>query len=105
VVALCRPEDREFVLAAAHQALDTARATGLAVDPVALRERAADESEWRDVWKQFFRATRVGRRFTVRPSWDPGPAPPGESRAEPAGFAGSGAPREGLGTLPGFPFK
>ena len=90
VVALCQPEDREFVLAAAHHALDTARATGLAVDPVAVRERAADESEWRDVWKQFFRATRVGRRFTVRPSWDPGPAPPGESRA-------------GLGTLPGVP--
>jgi ribosomal protein L11 methyltransferase len=78
VVALCKPEDREFLLAAAHQALDTARATGLAVDPVAVRERAADESEWRDVWKQFFRATRVGRHFTVRPSWDPGRAPPGE---------------------------
>jgi ribosomal protein L11 methyltransferase len=78
VVALCKPEDRTFVLAAAHQALDLARAIGLTVDPVVVRERAADEDEWRDIWKQFFRATRVGRRFTVRPSWDPGPAPPGE---------------------------
>ena len=78
VVALCRPEDREFLLAAAHEALDTARASGLLVDPVTVRERATDESEWRDVWKQFFRATRIGRRFTVRPSWDPGQAPPGE---------------------------
>jgi ribosomal protein L11 methyltransferase len=78
VIALCRPEDREFVLASAHEALATARASGLPVDPVAVRERQADESEWRDVWKQFFRATRVGRRFTVRPSWDPGPAPAGE---------------------------
>src|ERR1019366_4128638 len=54
------------------------RGSGLPVDPVTVRERQADESEWRDVWKQFFRATRVGRRFTVRPSWDPGPAPVGE---------------------------
>lgn len=78
VIALCKPEDREFVLASAHEALATARESGLPVDPVAVRERQADESEWRDVWKQFFRATRVGRRFTVRPSWDPGPAPAGE---------------------------
>jgi ribosomal protein L11 methyltransferase len=78
VIALCKPEDRAFVLASADEALATARESGLAVDPVTVRERQADESEWRDVWKQFFRATRVGRRFTVRPSWDPGPAPVGE---------------------------
>ena len=66
------------MLASAHEALATARDSGLVVDPVTVRERQADESEWRDVWKQFFRATRVGRRFTVRPSWDPGPAPKGE---------------------------
>jgi ribosomal protein L11 methyltransferase len=66
------------LLASAHEALSTARAGGLVVDPVAIRERQADEGEWRDVWKQFFRATRVGRRFTVRPSWDPGSAPAGE---------------------------
>jgi ribosomal protein L11 methyltransferase len=78
VVALCQPEDREVLLAAAHMVLGTARGAGLAVDPVAIRERHADDSEWRDVWKQFFRATRVGRRFTVRPSWDPGPPDDGE---------------------------
>jgi ribosomal protein L11 methyltransferase len=78
VIALCKPEDREFLLASAHEALATARESGLPVDPVIVRERQADESEWRDVWKQFFRATRVGRRFTVRPSWDPGSAPAGE---------------------------
>jgi ribosomal protein L11 methyltransferase len=78
VVCLCSPEHRERVLAAAHESLANTRDCGLPVDPVAIRERAADESEWRDVWKQFFKATRVGRRFTVRPSWDPGPAPPGE---------------------------
>ena len=78
VIALCKPEDRTFVLASADEALATARTSGLQVDPVTVRERQADESEWRDVWKQFFRATRVGRRFTVRPSWDPGPAPVGE---------------------------
>jgi ribosomal protein L11 methyltransferase len=78
VIVLCKPADHAYVIAAAHDALDTARAAGVSVDPVAVRERATDESEWRDVWKQFFRATRIGHRFMVRPSWDPGPAPPGE---------------------------
>src|SRR5260370_32794169 len=49
-----------------------ARAAGLRVDPVSVRRREAHEEEWRDVWKQYFRATRVGRTFIVRPSWDPG---------------------------------
>ncbi len=74
MVCLCKPEDRDSVLAAAQAALATAQTAGVAADPVSIRERATDESEWRDVWKQFFRATPVGRRFTVRPSWDPGPA-------------------------------
>jgi ribosomal protein L11 methyltransferase len=71
VIALCKPEDRQFVLSTVHEVLATARDGGLTVDPVVIRERDADESEWRDVWKQFFRATRIGRRFCVRPSWDP----------------------------------
>jgi ribosomal protein L11 methyltransferase len=78
VIALCPPEQRDRLLEGVHQVLARARAAGMPVDPVVVRERAADESEWRDVWKQFFRATRIGRRFTVRPSWDPGQAPPGE---------------------------
>jgi ribosomal protein L11 methyltransferase len=91
VIALCKPEDREFVLSTVDDVLSTARATGLAVDPVVLRERNADESEWRDVWKQFFRATRIGRRFVVRPSWDPG-------RPEPADFIIDIDPGRAFGT-------
>jgi ribosomal protein L11 methyltransferase len=78
VVALCSPDDRGQVLAAAQDGLDNAKADGIDVDPVCIRERLADETEWRDIWKQFFRATRVSPRFTVRPSWDPGDAPEGE---------------------------
>lgn len=78
VVALCRPNDAEALLQAVDEALAVARASGAGVDPVQIRRRLAHEDEWRDVWKQFFRATRVGRRFTVRPSWDPGAAAPGE---------------------------
>jgi ribosomal protein L11 methyltransferase len=72
VVALCPPEQVTELLAAADETLATARAAGSAVDPVTIRQRAAHEDEWRDVWKQFFRATRIGRRFVVRPSWDAG---------------------------------
>lgn len=32
--------------------------------------------EWKERWKEFFKPTRVGRRFVVRPSWEPfEPAP------------------------------
>ena len=78
VVALVPPADADALMEEVHRALDLARAAGTTVDPVTIRLREAHEEEWRDVWKQFFRATRVGRRFVVRPSWDPGPAPPGE---------------------------
>jgi ribosomal protein L11 methyltransferase len=45
-----------------------------ALDPVAAGASLAvaellDES-WRDAWKRFFRAQRLGRRFLLRPSWD-----------------------------------
>ena len=36
-----------------------------------------DES-WRDAWKRFFRAQRLGRRFLLRPSWDQVAAGPGD---------------------------
>lgn len=72
VVALCTPEAQDDVLAAAEEVLGFAREAGTAVDPVAVRTRSAHEEEWRDVWKQFFRSTRIGQRFVVRPSWDQG---------------------------------
>jgi ribosomal protein L11 methyltransferase len=70
VVALCQPEELDDVLATTEAVLATARAAGTEVDPVAIRQRHAHEDEWRDVWKQFFRTTRIGARFIVRPSWD-----------------------------------
>lgn len=78
VVALCPPAEVEGVLSEAESCLSVARASGMSVDPVVIRQRAAHEDEWRDVWKQFFRATRIGRRFIVRPSWDPGQVQDGE---------------------------
>ena len=76
VVALCRPEQLDETLALLDEVLATARAAGGEVDPVTIRRRPAHEDEWRDVWKQFFRTTAIGRRFVVQPSWDPAPAPP-----------------------------
>lgn len=74
VVAMCAPATVDDVLAAVNEALALARAAGTAVDPVTVRRRDADEGEWRDKWKRFFRTTCIGRRFVVHPSWDPTPA-------------------------------
>lgn len=72
VIAHVAPEDREQLMDAIAETATHARAAGVKIDPIVFRERSAHEDEWRDVWKQFFRATRVGRTFVVRPSWDPG---------------------------------
>jgi ribosomal protein L11 methyltransferase len=72
IVTQCAPADASEVLATVEETLSLARASGLVVDPVTVRRREAHEDEWRDVWKKYFRATRVGRTFIVRPSWDPG---------------------------------
>jgi len=72
VVTQCAPADADAVVAAALETCARARASGLPVDPVDVRRREAHETEWRDVWKKYFRATRVGKTFIVRPSWDPG---------------------------------
>jgi ribosomal protein L11 methyltransferase len=70
VVALCLPERMGELLAAIEDVCARARAAGLTVDPVEVRHRDAHEDEWRDVWKKYFRAIRVGETFIVRPSWD-----------------------------------
>jgi ribosomal protein L11 methyltransferase len=72
IVAQCAPGDAAAVLTAVEETCARAREAGLRVDPVNVRQREAHEDEWRDIWKKYFRATRVGRTFIVRPSWDPG---------------------------------
>jgi ribosomal protein L11 methyltransferase len=78
IVTQVAPADADAVLAAALETCARARDAGLPVDPVTVRRREAHEDEWRDVWKQYFRATRVGRTFIVRPSWDPGAVADGD---------------------------
>ncbi len=78
IVAQCRPEAEAEVLAEVEASLGRLRSAGVATEPFSLRRREADEDEWRDVWKRYFRATRVGRTLLVRPSWDLQPAGPGD---------------------------
>ncbi len=78
IVAQCRPEAEAEVLAEVEAAAARMKEAGVAVEPLAVRRREAHEDEWRDVWKQYFRATRVGRSFLIRPSWDLKPAAEGD---------------------------
>src|SRR5262245_42311543 len=78
IVAQCAPEAEAEVLAEIEAAAGRMKEAGVAVDPLSVRSRQAHEDEWRDVWKQYFRATRVGRRFFIRPTWDPGAPAPGD---------------------------
>ena len=72
IIAHVAPDNRARLLAAVEETAARTRAAGVTIDPVVIRERDAHEDEWRDIWKQYFRATRIGRSFIVRPSWDPG---------------------------------
>jgi ribosomal protein L11 methyltransferase len=94
VVALCEPEAVDEALATIDDVLAIARAAGTTVDPVAIRRREAHEDEWRDVWKQFFRTTRIGTHFVVRPSWEPPVVDPGNDHVidlDPGRAFGTGA--------------
>jgi ribosomal protein L11 methyltransferase len=78
IVAQCTPEAEGEVLAEIEAAAGRMKEAGVSVDPLSVRRREAHEDEWRDVWKQYFRATRVGRTFLIRPSWDLKPAGAGD---------------------------
>jgi ribosomal protein L11 methyltransferase len=78
IVAQCVPEAEAEVLAEIEAAAGRMKEAGVTVDPLSVRRREAHEDEWRDVWKQYFRATRVGRTFLIRPSWDLKPASGGD---------------------------
>ena len=74
ILAQCAPEIEEEVVAEVEAASARLRAAGVPVDPISVARREADEEEWRDVWKRYFRALRVGSTFLIRPSWDAPPA-------------------------------
>jgi ribosomal protein L11 methyltransferase len=78
IVAQCAPELETDVLTEVEETCARLRAAGVSPDPLTMHRREAHEDEWRDVWKQHFRALRVGRRFLIRPSWDEQPARPGD---------------------------
>jgi ribosomal protein L11 methyltransferase len=78
IVAQCAPDAEAEVLAEIEAAAARMKEAGVTVDPLSVRRREAHEDEWRDVWKQYFRATRVGRTFLIRPSWDLKPASEGD---------------------------
>jgi ribosomal protein L11 methyltransferase len=78
IVAQCRPELEADVLAEIEAVAGQLKAGGLPAEPLSVRRREANEDEWRDVWKQYFRSTRVGRTFLVRPSWDLRPVAAGD---------------------------
>jgi ribosomal protein L11 methyltransferase len=72
LVALCRPDQVTELVGEIEATCARAREAGLTVDPITIQRRDAHEDEWRDIWKAYFKATRVGETFIVRPSWDPG---------------------------------
>jgi ribosomal protein L11 methyltransferase len=78
ILAQCAPEAEAEVMREIEAACARLRDAGVSPDPMSVARREADEDEWRDVWKRYFRALRVGKSFVIRPSWDAPPAAPGD---------------------------
>jgi ribosomal protein L11 methyltransferase len=78
ILAQVSPELEPEVTGEIEAACARLRAAGVSPDPISIARREADEDEWRDVWKRYFRALRVGRSFVIRPSWDAPPAGAGD---------------------------
>jgi len=70
LVVQAAPEKANEVLEAIDETLAVAREAGANIDTPVIRQRVSHESEWRDVWKQFFHTTKIGKRVYVCPSWD-----------------------------------
>ena len=68
ILAQCAPDLETEVVGEVEAACARLRAAGVSPDPVSIARREAHEDEWRDVWKKYFRAQRVGRTFVIRPS-------------------------------------
>jgi ribosomal protein L11 methyltransferase len=71
-IVLYAPVDEAPAVADAMRAAAARLAgEGFALDPAALRIRPApSEEEWRDGWKRYFHARRLGRRLVIVPSWE-----------------------------------
>jgi ribosomal protein L11 methyltransferase len=78
ILAQCAPDAEADVMSEVEAACLRLRDAGVSPDPMSIARREAHEDEWRDVWKKYFRALRVGRSFVIRPSWDAPPAAPGD---------------------------
>ncbi len=63
---------------AQRQAVRDAVAARTLLAPATLEFRAADQVDWAEEWKQFYRVQHIGSRLVVRPSWEPYDARPGE---------------------------
>ena len=58
-----RVEDVETLMASLKE-------LGTVVDPWSWRSEDADPDTWLEPYKEFFKTSRVGRRFVLKPSWE-----------------------------------
>ncbi|WP_152392132.1 50S ribosomal protein L11 methyltransferase [Paenibacillus guangzhouensis] len=54
------------------------------IDPgsYTMETRIVNEDEWANAWKQYFKPIRVSERLTIKPTWEPYEAGPGEQIIE-----------------------
>jgi ribosomal protein L11 methyltransferase len=64
------PERAEDERDAVGRAVQETAALMPAAASFSLTAAELSDDTWRDAWKRFFRAQRLGRRFLLRPSWD-----------------------------------
>lgn len=70
--------DHEAVLRALKQALDELPEFGFQTGPGKWMVRLADEEEWANAWKEYYKPVRISPRMVVKPVWEPYQAEPGE---------------------------
>ena len=64
------------LLVASFEEEETARAALEALGEDRATLVFVEGDDWRDEWKRFFKPSRIGERFVVRPSWEPFDAGP-----------------------------
>lgn len=68
-------DDLEPCLDAVRAGLEALREAGLDA-PEEISLRTVEEEAWANAWKAYFKPLRIGKRFVVKPSWEPWEATP-----------------------------
>ncbi|MFX3633693.1 MAG: 50S ribosomal protein L11 methyltransferase [Candidatus Pristimantibacillus sp.] len=74
--------DTEALIAELVPSIEQLREFGIDIGEYAVSAKMVDEEDWANAWKQYFKPIKVSDSLTIKPTWEPYEASPGEKIIE-----------------------